>query len=97
MRVAVDAQGAGYLVVADAIQQGWKATVDGRPAALRPADGAVVAIAVGTGDHVVHLWYAPDGRKPALVLSIVAVLVCVALAAMMVLRRRWPPTVQESR
>ena len=65
-RVAVDAHGAGYLVVADALQQGWKATVDGRPAALRPADGAVVAIAVGTGDHVVHLWYDPDGREPAL-------------------------------
>jgi hypothetical protein len=96
MRVAVDAQGAGYLVVADAIQQGWKASVDGRPAALRPADGAVVAVAVGPGDHVVHLWYDPSGRKPALVLSGVAFLVCLALAAMMVVRRRRPPTVQET-
>ncbi|HEY1739262.1 MAG TPA: YfhO family protein, partial [Acidimicrobiia bacterium] len=96
MRVAVDAQGAGYLVVADALQQGWKVTVDGKPAALRPADGAVVAVAVGAGNHVVHLWYDPNGRKPALVLSVVAVLVCLALAAMMVLRRRRPSTAQET-
>ena len=80
------------------MQQGWKADRR-RPACGVAAgfDGAVVAIAVGTGDHVVHLWYDPDGRKPALALSIVAVLVCVALAAMMVMRRRRPPTVQESR
>ncbi len=88
MRIAVDAQGAGYLVVADAIQQGWAATVDGRPVSLRPADGAVVAIAVGAGRHQVHVWYDPAGRKQALAVSVLALLVCVVLAAMMVVSRR---------
>jgi len=55
----VDAQGAGYLVVADADQVGWKATVDGASAPLRAADQGVVAVAVPAGKHVVTLTYAP--------------------------------------
>jgi Bacterial membrane protein YfhO len=54
----VDAQGAGYLVVADSDQVGWKATVDGRSAPLRAADQGVVAVAVPAGRHVVTLTYA---------------------------------------
>ena len=53
----VDAQGAGYLVVADADQVGWKATVDGRSATLRAADQGVVAVEVPAGKHVVTLTY----------------------------------------
>jgi hypothetical protein len=59
----VDAQGAGYLVVADADQVGWKATVDGRSAVLRAADQGVVAVQVPAGKHVVTLTYsAPHAR-----------------------------------
>jgi hypothetical protein len=58
----VDAQGAGYLVVADADQVGWKATVDGRGAALVDADQGVVAVAVPAGRHTVALHFAaPHG------------------------------------
>jgi hypothetical protein len=53
----VDARGAGYLVVADADQTGWVATVDGRPARLVPADEGVVAVAVPAGRHTVALHY----------------------------------------
>ena len=58
IRVAVRAEGAGYLVVADAIQAGWSVSVDGRPAPLLPADQAVVAVAVPGGEHTVELRYA---------------------------------------
>ncbi len=88
MLIDVDAQGSGYVVVADALQQGWRATVDGHAAALRPADDAVVAIALTKGRHVVRLWYSPAGRRPALLLSAGGLLACVALAAMMVRSRR---------
>lgn len=54
----VDAQGSGYLVVADSDQVGWKATVDGRSATLRDADQGVVAVEVPAGKHVVTLTYA---------------------------------------
>jgi hypothetical protein len=56
--VRVDAEGAGYLVVADALQAGWVATVDGAPAELVAADHGIVAVAVGAGTHHVELRYA---------------------------------------
>ncbi len=58
VEVAVDADGPGHLVVADALQHGWRATVDGEPAGLLAADHAVVAVAVGAGRHTVRLEYA---------------------------------------
>ncbi len=53
----VDAKGSGYLVVADADQVGWTASVDGHSAKLRDADQGVVAVDVPAGKHVVTLSY----------------------------------------
>jgi hypothetical protein len=53
----VTAKGAGYLVVADADQTGWSATVDGRRADLVPADQGLVAVPVPAGRHTVALTY----------------------------------------
>jgi hypothetical protein len=53
----VTAQGSGYLVVADADQVGWAATVDGRRADLVKADQGMVAIDVPAGTHKVTLRY----------------------------------------
>jgi hypothetical protein len=58
----VDAQGAGYLVVADADQVGWKATIDGASTQLHAADQGLVAVSVPAGRHVVTLTFAaPHG------------------------------------
>jgi hypothetical protein len=57
IEVKVAAAGAGHLVVADALQQDWVATVDGRPAKLVPADHGMVAVPVGKGSHTVRLAY----------------------------------------
>jgi hypothetical protein len=65
----VEASGAGYLVVADADQVGWKATVDGVAAPLRAADQGVVAVAVPAGRHVVTLTYSPPGLTLGLALT----------------------------
>ena len=54
----VDATGAGYLVVADALQTGWAATVDGQPTDIVPADHGLVAVPVAAGQHIVELRYA---------------------------------------
>jgi hypothetical protein len=56
--VSVSAKGAGYLVIADAIQGRFKATIDGKAADLRPADHGLAAVAVPAGEHVVRVEYA---------------------------------------
>jgi Bacterial membrane protein YfhO len=87
--VEVSAAGAGYLVVGDAVQQGWVATVDGRPAPLVAADHALAAVPVPAGTHTVALAYRPPGQRLGAVVSIGSVVVLL-LAAIVpgVLRRR---------
>jgi hypothetical protein len=53
----VNAQGSGYLVLDDAIQTGWKVTVDGAPATMLAADHAFVAVNVPAGHHTIRFWY----------------------------------------
>jgi hypothetical protein len=90
----VDAAGAGYLVVADAIQDGWQATVDGRPAPLLAADHALVAVPVPAGEHEVRLRYVPPGRRAGAGISLLSLLVLAGAAAF---RRRSPsPILVES-
>jgi Bacterial membrane protein YfhO len=57
VEVTVAADGAGYLVVADALRNGWEATVDGAPAEILAADHALVAVPVDIGRHTVRLTY----------------------------------------
>jgi hypothetical protein len=57
MALRVEAEGAGYLVLADALHAGWRVTVDGAPAPLRTADHAFVAVAVPAGTHEVRFTY----------------------------------------
>ena len=88
IRARVDAKGAGYLVVADAIQDDWSATVDGRPSELRDADHALVAVSVPAGRHVIELSATPRGWRTGIVVSIVAVLVLAFVFAWGLLHRR---------
>ena len=77
----VNADGQGYLVIADADQVGWTATVDGAKAALVPADQGVVAVSVPEGTHTVALNFAaPHGTKAyALTVGTAVVLVVVVI------------------
>lgn len=67
--IAVDADGDGYVVVADALQSDWVATVDGEKAELVEADHAGVAVAVPEGEHTVELRYRPRGQRAGAVAS----------------------------
>jgi uncharacterized membrane protein YfhO len=87
----VVASGAGYLVVADGFQSGWRATVDGKPAVLLPADHALVAVAVPTGKHRVQLTYEPDGVGRGVLLSVAGLLGLLVLG----FSSRWRRRVEE--
>jgi hypothetical protein len=89
MALSVQAQGAGYLVLADAIQDGWEATVDGADAAIVSADRAFVAVAVPAGTHTVRFSYPQPLRGTGAYTTGLTVLILLAiLVAETWLRRR---------
>jgi hypothetical protein len=96
--VEVTAGGSGYLVVADADQRGWVATVDGRSTALVAADQGLVAVPVTGGTHTVRLRFAAPHRTLGVAVTAMAVLFLIAMLAgdwwwSRRRGRRTPPTV----
>jgi hypothetical protein len=81
--IAVDvaAQGAGYRVVADAMQlQGWSASIDGHPVRIVPADEAMVAVPVSAGTHEIVFRYRAPGQVLGAGLSATSLIVTVGAA-----------------
>jgi hypothetical protein len=88
IRVDVDAGGAGFVEVADAIQHGWTATVDGHSATLLDADHALVAVAVPAGHHVIDVTYHATGQRKGFAVSFLSLLVLLGIGTGPFLRRR---------
>ena len=85
----VDAQGRGYLVVADAIvRPGWNATVDGHPVRVVHGNHAFGAIPVPEGKHQVVLEYTAPGLAAGKVITAGSVLVVLGLLIWPSWRRR---------
>lgn len=61
---------AGYLFTGDAFYPGWRAQVDGQPAALYRANLAFRAVHVPAGDHVIVHRYAPTSVKLGIAMSL---------------------------
>jgi hypothetical protein len=80
-----DSAGAGVLVVSEAYFPGWQATVDGQPANLFRADGALMAVSVPAGAHAVALVY----RPPVLLLGGAVSISALLLMVLEMIRR--PP------
>ncbi len=68
-----------YLLLADTFDPGWSATIDGRPAPIRPAYVAFRAVALTAGKHTVEFKYCPAGFSLGLAISSMGV----ALAALL--------------
>jgi hypothetical protein len=68
--VEVESGGPSYLVLADTFDPGWSATLDGRPAVIRPAYVAFRAVALEPGAHTVSFTYRPAGFTLGLTISI---------------------------
>jgi hypothetical protein len=68
----VEANGPGFVVLADAFDPGWRAAVDGRPAPVRRANVAFRAVEVPGGRHRVEMVYRPRSVTVGLSLSLAA-------------------------
>ena len=81
IRLETDASEAGYAVLVDGYDPGWKATVDGRRAPVLRANVAFRAVEVPAGSHTVELLYRPAAFLTGLAISVAALLVAVAVVA----------------
>jgi uncharacterized membrane protein YfhO len=72
VEVEVEAESSGALVLADSWYPGWRATVDGSPAEVVPADLALRAVLVPAGRSTVVFRYRPAWLVPGILLSLLA-------------------------
>jgi hypothetical protein len=78
-RLAVEAPRGGTLRVAETWDPGWRARVDGRPAAVVPVTGGM-EVALAAGDRVVHLEHRPRGLVTGAGVSAAALAALLAVA-----------------
>jgi hypothetical protein len=81
IEIAVDARTDAYVTLADTFDPGWSATVDGRPAPIRPAWIAFRAVFVPRGRHTLVFRYRPAGFDRGLAITgggVLLVLACLA-------------------
>jgi hypothetical protein len=67
-----ESDGPGWLLVRSTHARGWRATVDGRPAALLRADGRHRAVAIAPGRHTIVLRYEPPLLWPGVALTLLS-------------------------
>jgi hypothetical protein len=81
LRVDVPAGGGGWLVVSESYWPFWRASVDGEPARLAPANHALMAVPLGPGAHRVELSLDRRAVYAGFGLSLLGLLACAWLAA----------------
>jgi hypothetical protein len=88
MRLQVRSEGPALLVLADNWFPGWHARVNGRETAVLRAYHALRAVPVGAGEQTVELYYASSVLRGSLMLSIAALALLLAAAAVSLFRSR---------
>jgi hypothetical protein len=81
--VVVDAgagEGGGYLVLLDSYSEGWRVTVDDRPATLLRANGLFRAVHIAPGAHTVRFVYVPRALRTGAIVSALGLLVVIGCA-----------------
>lgn len=73
-------QGDALLVVSEAHDAGWEVAVDGRPAPLLRAYGALLAVALPAGEHSIEFRYQPEALWWGGLISVVALVFAAVLA-----------------
>lgn len=77
--ISVNAPQAGWLVLADTDYPGWKATIDGEPVPIYRANLMFRAVQVDAGLQEVVFRYEPDWLAPALLITVVSLVVLLFL------------------
>jgi hypothetical protein len=78
--VATRSDGAALLVLNDVFAEGWSATVDGRPAAILPANYLARGVWVPAGEHRVRFSYRTPGLFEGALLLLLGLLAVAAWA-----------------
>lgn len=74
-----ESEGDAVLVTSETAHPGWRARLDGQPAALLLANGAFRAMAAPAGRHRAEMVYAPASLKAGMVLSIISLICLLAV------------------
>ncbi len=69
----------GRVILSDTMYPGWEARVDGKPAALQEAWGALRGVAVDAGTHKVEMNYRPASVRWGAGLTAAGLLACLAM------------------
>jgi hypothetical protein len=93
LRVDVNARASGLLVLSEIAFPAWHATLDGQTAPILTADGALRAISVPAGQHVIEMTYQSTALEAGLALT---AMTAAALTTLAILHfssrvRRLPP------
>jgi hypothetical protein len=88
LEVGVDASAQGYLVLSDPYYPGWRAWVDGEPAAIQRANYAFRAVAVPPGSHQVVLRYQPLTWRIGLSVTILTGLLLLVFGVLALVKAR---------
>ena len=75
----VSSERAGFLVMSDIYAPGWKANIDGQPAAVLNANYAYRAIYLVAGQHQAEFYYAPDSFTIGKALSLSGLIILFVL------------------
>ena len=85
--LSTSSSGAAVLVLSEASFPGWQARVDGQPAVVLRADGALLAVDLPAGPHVVEFNFQPPVLAVGAALTVLSLVIVLAL---IVLNRRLP-------
>jgi hypothetical protein len=77
MEVRTQSAAPCYLVLADTFDPGWSATIDGKPAPIRPAWLTFRAVFLPAGAHTVEFRYRPAGLETGIAISMAGVVASV--------------------
>lgn len=83
IRVTTRTPADGLLVLSEISYPAWQGYVDDRPARIYVADGALRAVPIGPGEHVVELRYESQALSAGIVVSVAAAALLTLLAILM--------------
>jgi hypothetical protein len=79
----------GYILIAEAFDDGWSATLNDKPAEIHAADICFMAVRIEQGSHKLVLRYQTPGRNTGIVMSCFGVAVLMALGRWSATNRAW--------